>query len=304
MLTNENQRERLLQLLGDTPGRSKSVEVVSSEKEERETYRLEKLVLRLNGLEDVPAYFVTPKEDEQAEPYPVVLFNHSHGGNHHIGKEELLSGTTYLQVPHYAESLTKLGYAALCIDAWGFGDRFTRSESDIFKEMLWKGQVMWGMMVYDSMRAIDYLHTRDDVDTNRIGTLGISMGGLMAWWLSALDERIKVCIDLCSLADFQAVIDTDALRRHGIYYYVPGIMKHFTTTSINALIAPRPHLSLAGHQDDLIPKVGTEKIDQEMQAIYRDAGAPEAWKFSGYDVGHEETPGMRQEVEAWLKKYL
>lgn len=68
------------------------------------------------------------------------------------------------------------------------------------------------------------------------------MGGTMAWWSAALDERIKVCIDICSLTDYQTLIDVNGLSHHGIYYYIHGLLKHFTSTDINALIAPRPHL--------------------------------------------------------------
>ena len=85
-----------------------------------------------------------------------------------------------------AEELTRRGYAALCIDHWVFGGRSGRSESSVFKRMLWQGQVMWGMMVFDSLRAVDYLHTRDDVDPKRIATLGLSMGSTMAWWVAGL----------------------------------------------------------------------------------------------------------------------
>ncbi len=53
--------------------------------------------------------------------------------------------------------MTRRGYAALCIDTWAFGERRGRTESEIFKQMLWTGRVMWGMMVYDSLRAVDYL---------------------------------------------------------------------------------------------------------------------------------------------------
>ena len=53
-------------------------------------------------------------------------------------------------------------------------------ESEVFMEMLWKDQVLWGMMVYDSLRAVDYPTDCPDVDAARIGTLGISMGSTMA----------------------------------------------------------------------------------------------------------------------------
>ncbi len=60
----------------------------------------------------------------------------------------------------------------------------------MFKAMLWQGMVLWGMMVYDSYKAVDYLASRPEVDPSRIATLGMSMGSTMAWWLAALDPRI------------------------------------------------------------------------------------------------------------------
>ena len=121
-----------------------------------------------------------------------------------------------------------MGYGALCIDTWAFGERRGLTEHSIFKRMLWYGQVMWGMMVYDSIRAVDYLLSRDDVDPERIATMGISMGSTMAWWTAALDTRIKVCIDICCLTDFHAIV-ARGLDSHGVYYFVPSLLKHFTT---------------------------------------------------------------------------
>ena len=243
----ESERQALYALLGDLPPRDRMISAKVVSQTEGDTYLLEKLVLDLNGVESVPAYFVKPKNCEPA--VPCMLYNHAHGGDYKLGKDELLVGRDILQEPPYAEALTSNGYAALCIDTWSFGERRGRTESEVFKEMLWKGRVLWGMMVYDSLRALDYLVSRSDVDGKRIGTIGISMGGTMAWWTAALDARIKVCVGLCSLTDFQALIEARGLDGHGIYYYVPSLLKHFTTAKINALVAPRSHLSLAGNYD-------------------------------------------------------
>ena len=289
-------------MLGDLPPRDRAIRVLSVEKIRTGTYQIEKLILDLNGIEDVPAYFVKPLN--ASGKLPVVLYNHAHGGRYQAGKEELLGGTPYMQKPPYAEELTALGYAALCIDQWAFGQRSTRSESDIFKDMLWHGQVMWGMMVYDGLRAVDYLVSREDVDVNRIGTVGMSMGSTMAWWLAALDERIKVCIDICCLTDFQALIETNNLKGHGLYYYVPGLLKHFTAAQINELIVPRAHLGLAGNLDALTPPAGLDRIDSELRKAYQSAGAPDNWRLYRQDVGHEETPQMRKTILEFLKKFL
>ena len=129
--------------------------------------------------------------------------------------------------------------------------------------MLWKGQVLWGMMVYDNLRALDYLVSRPDVDATRIGTIGISMGSTMAWWMAALDTRIKVCVDICCLSDFQSLVETHVLDRHGLYYYVPSLLKRFTSAQINALTAPRAHLSLAGIYDQFTPVAGLDRIERD-----------------------------------------
>ncbi len=90
---------------------------------------------------------------------PTVLFNHSHGGGYKIGKAEFIDGREYMGKPPYAEFLTSLGYNALCFDAWIFGERSGRAELDMFKDTIWHGRVLWGMMVYDALKAVDYLVT-------------------------------------------------------------------------------------------------------------------------------------------------
>ena len=192
----------------------------------------------------------------------------------------------------------------MCVDTWLFGERRGRAEAELFKHMLWHGQVLWGMMVYDNLCALDYLVSRAQVDPDRLGTLGLSMGSTMAWWTAALDPRLKVTVDLCCLTDFHALIDSRGLDGHGIYYYVPGLLKHFTTAQINALIAPRPHLSLAGNYDRLTPPTGLDRIDRELREVYGNLGALEHWKLLRYEIGHFETAAMRVEVLAFLARFL
>ena len=299
---SDTRRRELYALLGDLPARSRPIGGKMRSEEERDGYLLETWDLDLNGIENVPAYLARPKG--ASARLPAVLFNHSHGGGYKIGKLEFVDGRSYLQPVPYAKELTGLGYVSLAIDHWVFGERSHTSEPDMFKEMLWKGQVLWGMMVYDSLRAMDFLVQRPDVDPARIATLGISMGSTMAWWLAALDERVKVTVDLCCLTDFQTLIAKKNLSAHGVYYFVPGLLKHFTTAQINALIAPRAHLGLAGLQDKLTPVEGLDLIDAELKKVYAEQGHPERWKLLRYDVGHQETPEGRQEIVRFLKAQL
>jgi len=301
-MDQEKRRNELYALLGDLPDRDHPISAQKVTETESGGYTIEKLVLNLNDIESVPAYFVRPTE--VSGPLPCVVYNHAHGCDYDLGKDELLAGRAELQNPPYAEELTRRGISALCIDTWLFGERRGRTESELFKEMLWHGRVLWGMMVYDSLRAVDYLVTRSDVDSDRLATIGLSMGSTMAWWLSALDTRVKVCVDLCCLTDFHELIEARGLDGHGIYYYVPSLLEHFTTSEINALIAPRPHLSLAGNYDLLTPPRGLDRIDAALTSVYAEMGCADKWQLRRYDIGHFETAQMRAEVLAFLDRWL
>jgi dienelactone hydrolase len=300
--TSAARRAELYGLLGRLPDRHRAVATTKTGEEERDGYILEHWVFDLNGIEPVPALVARPRE--RAGRAPCVLFNHSHGGGYTIGKKEFVEGRSYLQPTPYAKALTDRGYVALCIDHWVFGERNHATEEDTFKAMLWQGQVLWGMMVYDSLRALDVLLTRPDVDPRRVATLGISMGSTMAWWLAALDERVTVTVDICCLTDFHTLLAKRALRLHGVYYYVPSLLEHFTTAQINALIAPRAHLGLAGLKDELTPVEGLDIIDRALQRVYAAVGHPERWRLLRYDVGHQETAEGRQEILAFLDRFL
>lgn len=299
--TQADRRAELLALLGALPDRQRPISA-HTRSVQVDGYRIEHLELDLNGIEPVPAYFVRPEATDG--PLPVILYNHAHGNNYERGKRELITGSGALQSPPFAQALTDAGYAALCIDHWAFCERRTRTEAEIFKLFLWEGRVMWGMMLYDSLRAIDYLVTRPDVDPARIGTLGLSMGSTMAWWLAALDTRVRVCVDLCCLTDYQALIETGGVDLHGLYYYVPDLLRHFTSAQINALIAPRAHLSLNGDLDPLTPPAGLDRIDAELRRAYDEFGAGDAWQMHRSPTGHYETPAMREAIMRFLARWL
>jgi dienelactone hydrolase len=297
-----SRREELYGLLGDLPPRDRAVTGTLRGRQDRDGYVLETWDLDLNGLEGVPAHLARPRTT--SGPAPAVLFNHSHGGGFAIGKDELVHGREYLQPRPYAQELTDLGCTVLCIDHWGFGERSHTPEEDLVRAMLWQGRVLWGMRVYDSLRALDFLSGLPEVDPLRVGTVGMSMGSTMAWYVAALDERVRVTVDINCLTDFDAFLARGDLSLHGAYYYVPALLRHFTTAQINALIAPRAHLALAGRLDPLTPPEGLDAIEAELDRVYGAAGHPERWQLLRYDVAHQETAEGRRAVLAFLQRFL
>src|SRR5207244_10310489 len=180
-----------------------------------------------------------------------------------LGKEMLVKGVEV--APAYASVCAQKGLVTLAIDSWCCGERKHEKdghegEENAFKLMLWKGQVLYGMMMFDEFRAMDYLASRPEVDDQRLGALDMSMGSTKAWWLAALDPRVRLCLDVCCLTDYEDLIRAHNLKGHGIYYYVPSLLKHFDTAQINELIVPRPRLSVNGRLDPLTPPAGVERV--------------------------------------------
>ena len=302
MKDTEQLRSLLWELLGDIPKQEYDSRGELLQTIHHEGFRQEEWTLFLNGEQDVPATLLIPDGVDDNRPAPAVLYNHAHGSRYEIGRKEILEGRPALLDPPWGGILCERGFVVLCIDMWAFGGRSEYRESALFKKMIWFGQVLWGRMVYDNIRALDWLISRPQVDASRIATMGISLGSTMAWWHAALDERIALCIDICCLTDFHSLVENGDMDGHSLYYYVPNLLLHTTTSEINALIAPRMHLSCAGLQDILTPPAGLEKIDKEMKRVYSELNASDSWFLYKEDVGHIETEGMRAKCLEWLER--
>ena len=301
----ESRRKELWGLLGDLPWNHRPGPVRVVRKEGHDTYTLERLVLDLNGVEPVPAILLIPKK--RKERAPGLLYIHWHGGMYDLGKEQLLRGVD--AQPAYAPVVAEKGIVTLAIDSWCFGERKhehdgSEGEQTAFKLMLWRGQVLYGMMMFDEFRAMDYLAGRPEVDASRLGAFGMSMGSTKAWWLAAPDPRVKVCMDVCCLTDYEELIRTHGLKEHGIYYYVPSLLKHFQPAEINELIVPRAHLSVNGRRDPLTPAAGVEKIRDYLMPLYAKYGKEADCRVELFDCAHVELPEMRKLILEWMDREL
>jgi dienelactone hydrolase len=305
IIYQERRRQALWGLLGDLPWQHQPGPPQVIRTEDHGDYTLTRLVLDLNGVEPVPALLLIPKR--LRSPAPGLLFIHWHAGMYDLGKEQLIRGTTVQ--PAYAPVCAELGLVTLAIDSWCFGERKHdsnghRGEEDAFKLMLWRGQVLWGMMMFDEFRALSYLASRPEVDSKRLGAFGMSMGSTKAWWLAGLDPRVRLTVDVCCLTDYDSLIATHGLSGHGVYYFVPSLLKEFNTFQVNELIAPRPHLSVNGRKDPLTPPGGVEHIREKLLPIYRQYGHEQDCRIDLFDCAHEETPAMRKLIIDWMQRHL
>ncbi len=303
-------RSRLEQLLGDLPPRPTVPAVQILSREDHGTYQVERFTFD-NGMgEAVPGVFVLPTH--RSGRLPALLYCHWHGGEYQGGKSELFESHHTPEVP--ASALAARGYAVLAIDAPCFGERNGRGpdgirdaagEQSASKYHLWYGRSLWGALLRDDRMALDYLLSRPEIDPTRVGVTGISMGATRSWWLMALDERIRAGVAVACLTRYQDLIATGGLRHHGIYYFVPGMLRQFDTESVIALAAPRPLLCLTGGQDGGSPTAGIHQIEAAVRPIWHLTGRDGGFESVIYpELGHVYTPEMWRRMLAWFDAEL
>ena len=303
-------RHRVIESLGDLPPRPavSGARVIS--REAWRNFSVEKVSIPNGADGNVTALLLVP--EKLTIPAPAILWLHSSTPD----KTQILIPNTNGGVDSLGEVFTRAGYVVLSPDAYWHGDRvgtgpsgiaetLREEQESLFKFNLWMGRTLWGMFVRDDQIALDYLASRPEVDRSRIGATGMSMGSTRAWWLAAVDERIAAVVGVACLTRYQNLIAHGQLRQHGVYYFVNGLLRHFDTEGVIALIAPRPFLALTGDLDAGSPADGIRLIEDKVGALYRMLGAEGNFRSTLYpDVGHAYTPEMRNAMLAWFAHHL
>jgi dienelactone hydrolase len=185
---------------------------------------------------------------------------------------------------------------------------------------------------WDIWRTIDYLQTRPDVDGERLGMIGFSMGGIETWLAAAVDERVKVAIPAIGVQSFRWSLENGAWQgrartiqaahdaaakdlgesevnarvcRELWSKVIPGILDQFDCPSMLRLFAGRPLLILNGDHDPNCPLPGAKIAFAAAETAYREAGASEKLKIIvAADTGHKVTTEQRRAAFEWLGKWL
>jgi dienelactone hydrolase len=307
-------RTKLNELLGDLPPRPPVSAFQVIAKEDKGTHTLETIQFDNGAGEMVKGFLFIPKTAKAQTKAPAILYCHWHGGQYDIGKNELLGTNASPVAP--GPALAEAGYVVLGIDAPCFGERNGQGpdgpqqkggagEITAAKFHLWAGRTLWGMIVRDDLTALDYLCSRPEVDAGRIGVTGISMGSTRSWWLMALDDRPRAAVCVACMTRYEELIRAGMLKAHGIYYFVPGMLRHFDTEAVMTLAAPRPMLFMTGGKDSGSPASGIARLEPPIREAYRLYGAESAFESRLYpDLGHVYTPEMWDRTQAWLARHL
>lgn len=279
-------------------------------------------------IERVPILVLRPSEPDGRYPAVIVL----HG----------TSGSKDGQIPFLIE-LVRRGIIGVAIDARYHGDRSGGAEGAAAYvaaiTRAWRtpaGEVQEHPFYYDTCwdlwRTIDYLQTRDDVDPQRLGMIGFSMGGIETWLAASVDDRIKVAVPAISVQSFRWSLENDqwqgrarTLRdthaaaamdlgekevnarvcRELWSKVIPGILDEFDCPSLIRLFAPRPLLILNGELDPNCPLGGAKVAFAAAEAAYREADASDHLKIMvAPNTAHKVTEDQRIAALDWLQRWL
>ncbi len=301
-------REKLLACLGGAWPTSPPLQPRLRETIRKDGYRIESLTYEVEPDDPVPALLLIPDRATADAPAPAIAVWHQHNGQWHLGKSEP-AGLAGDPQHHTAVALVREGYVVLCPDALCFEERqhpqlkngdFERFE---FLRYVVAGKCMAWKNILDMRRAIDLLASRAEVQTDRIGCYGHSMGSTHCWLVGPWEPRLKCLVGNCCLPTYSAI------HRHHLLHcfpnFIPGFYEFGDTPDVAALIAPRPlHLNF-GEQDEGSPIEQVREGLTRIQTAYQQHGAAENFSyFIEPNVGHALTPAMWQHVQDAFARHL
>ncbi|AZN43281.1 dienelactone hydrolase family protein [Paenibacillus albus] len=300
-------RSRFVELLGGFPGEAAELQPELLESVDCGSYTRQRIQLQTYSGLFMPVYVLVPKSYQAGDGAVIALHGHGYGSKDIVGLNE--DGTTRTGDPGYekdfAVQLVEQGFLTLAPELLGFGDRKLAEDADKYSSchrlstfLLAMGQTMAGYRVYETLRCVDYLLTRDDVDAKRIGAMGISGGGLVASFAAAVDDRISAVVVSGFANTFKASILSIS---HCIDNFVPGLSLMAEMPDLLALIAPKPMLLESGTRDPIFPEHAVLEAYEKLRTVYGLLGVEERIVLDLFEGEHEISG---KQALAWLKRVL
>ena len=206
----------------------------------------------------------------------------------------------------YAPELARRGYVVICPDYPSFGDS---SKYDFAADAYPSGTIKG---IVNHMRAVDLLVARDDVDPERIGAIGHSLGGHNAIFLGVFDERIKVVVSSCGWTPFHDYMggkiagwtsDRYMPRLRDVYKLDPDKVP-FDFPELIAALAPKAFFSVSPTHDDNFAVDGVRKGIAAALPIYELLGVKDKLQVRYPEGKHDFAPDMREAAIRFLDENL
>lgn len=259
---------------------------------ERDYYRVENVVFESRPGFLVTANFFRPLAGKGPFPAAIVVPGHAMAEGKNMSK--------YLAMQL---GLVRQGFAVLSYDPIGQGER----KRPGFDHPLGFGSFLvgWtneGYIAWDTIRAIDYLCSRPEVDASRIGLTGNSGGGENTFYTTPLDERIRAASACCFVCSYEAWLREGG--NHCVCNHMPGLSRQMEQFEIIGLSAPRPFLACNASEDPIFPIRGTRATIAKAKAIYGLHGTADRLHSVETPGGHGLSQPLREATYGWFAQWL
>jgi len=286
-------KARLAEALGLAPMPTKTpLNPQTTGKTEFEHYTVENVVFESRSKFYVTANLYVPRNVKLPAPGVVVVMGHA-----------MKEGKNYGLYQAAQMGLARQGFVVLGYDPIGQGERLRPGMSHAMGYgSLLVGQTNEGMITWDTIRAVDYLCSRPEVDASRIGLTGNSGGGENTFYAMPFDERIQAGASFCFVCSYHAWLERGG--NHCICNHLPGIVQHLEEFEIVGLNAPRAFLFGNGAKDPIFPIDGTRETLRRAKRIYGFYRASSKVRQMDWPLPHGWAKPLREAGYGWLVGWL
>ena len=233
---------------------------------------------------------------DTGSPVPGILAVHGHSAH---GRRDARMQTR-------CAALAKLGYFVLAVDAFGNGERSIQLpgeyHGDNYAAALWlTGYSLFGIQIHENYRACDYLASRPEVDSARLGISGASGGGNQSFYSGAWDSRFTAVVPVCSTGAYRKLVGT-----HNCMCETPfGMAGKLEQFDIFASTAPRALLVISARADGVSFRFEDAGATMEKAArVWELEGCPEKTEFEALPINHGYPPMAREKCIRWFNRWL
>ncbi|MBT3381742.1 MAG: hypothetical protein HN742_20030 [Lentisphaerae bacterium] len=275
-------RGKLREILAVPEIGPRDMTVTTEPASEEDGFRRQRIVFQAEPGADVPAYLLTPREGKAPFPVMICLQGHAQAGM------ELSLTPGARGGRDFALAAVRNGWAALAVEQRCFGERAGDCTREALHALM-LGRTLTGERVFDIMRAIDFIATRPELDSDRIGCMGNSTGGTVTFYAACLDERIRLAVVSCS---YCAYAESWLKHKHCACGYLPGILQVADMGDLGGLVAPRHLVIVAGRHDSIATLSGVESAFAQTQAAFTALDVPDHTELLVGDGGHDFYPEL------------
>jgi hypothetical protein len=250
----------------------------------------------------VTANFYRPAKPE-SEKLPTILYVCGHANV--VGKDGRSIGNK-AGYEHHGVYYARRGFNCLMIDTVQLGEIRGEHHGTYSKGRWWwmaRGYTPAGIEAWNGIRALDYLETRADVDTQRIGINGRSGGGAYSWWVGALDDRVKVVVPTAGITTLRNHVVDGCVEGHCDCMFMVNTHR-WDYDKVAALIAPRPLLIANTDKDTIFPLDGVVAVHASVRKIYRALGAEGKLGIHIAEGPHKDTQPLNTGEFHWFERFL